>query len=162
MAEPDSTMNIDPAGKRPLFREDSPPSSRKRPLFREDPPPSSREGPLFRPDPASTSTGNQASSKMISIPDPPNSDFKQISRQQAGVALLDSVNGLISMLQDVKKASLYSYDKRVWPVHKLDQILCRLHKSVDDTCEIVKISNSTCYYEFKLDESKVPVLPDSF
>ena len=148
MAEPDSTMNMEEAGKRPLFR--------------QDPPPSSIEGPLFRPDPASTSTGNQASSKMISIPDPPNSDFKQISRQQAGIAFLDSVNGLISMLEDVKTASLYTYDKRVWPVHKLDQVLCRLHKSVDDIYEIVKISNSTHYHEFKLDKSKVPVVPDGF
>ena len=117
----------------------------------------------------STSTPDDYSSKMksdstlhqkaIPIPDPPNSKFKQINRTEAGLTFRNGVNSMISMLEDVKRSSLYSYDKNVWPAHKLEQVLCRIHAGLDDTHEILKLCNSTHYYEFKI-PAKVPKIPE--
>lgn len=86
---------------------------------------------------------------------------RQITRRQAAISFINATYGVTNMFDDIRNSGKHVNNRAVWPAEKLDTVLARIHKIVEETHEVFKLCNSTHYYEFKL-EGEVPEVPKDF
>lgn len=75
----------------------------------------------------------------------------EITPRQAAICFINATYSVTTMLDDIINSGKHVNNSDVWPAEKLDTVLARLHKLVDETHEVFKLCNSTRYYEFNLE-----------